>query len=183
MRAFLSHSSKDKAFVNDVARALGGANLELDEVTFQHGLTNAEAIFKAVERFDLFVVFFSRSSISSAYIKYELRLADELYAKGLINKFLLISMDENAFREIPEEWKRFNIVRKIASPKMASRAILNALMEQRSISSKRTDYFVGRDQELASAKDRIIDPSLPQPRRFYNWEFGDWKANLRPATV
>lgn len=44
MKAFLSHSSRDKGVVTEVWNELGPANAELDSETFDHGLVNVTAI-------------------------------------------------------------------------------------------------------------------------------------------
>jgi hypothetical protein len=51
MKAFLSHSSKDKSFVARVAEELGKTQIEYDENTFQFTL-NARAIREALKRSD-----------------------------------------------------------------------------------------------------------------------------------
>ena len=56
MKAFLSHSSRDKNIVEDVAQLLGGANVELDSITFDRGLLNVAAIQQALKRSSLFVL-------------------------------------------------------------------------------------------------------------------------------
>jgi hypothetical protein len=50
MRAFLSHSSKDKGFVQRVAESLRPGTYELDSQTFDAGLINSQAIISALER-------------------------------------------------------------------------------------------------------------------------------------
>jgi hypothetical protein len=62
MKAFLSHSSKDKYFVREVAKGLGNVQFEYDEYTFEYVL-NAEAIRRALARSELFVLFLSENSI------------------------------------------------------------------------------------------------------------------------
>jgi hypothetical protein len=84
MKAFLSHSSKDKATVDQVADQLGLANVELDSETFDRGLLNVTAIQDALRRSTLFVLFLSNSAIASGVVRYEAMLAQELYAQGVI---------------------------------------------------------------------------------------------------
>jgi hypothetical protein len=56
MKAFLSHSSKDKHFVRAIADSLGSALCDYDEYTFEFVL-NAQAIRQAFSRCDLFSSF------------------------------------------------------------------------------------------------------------------------------
>lgn len=55
MRAFLSHSSKDKGFVERVAQNLRPGNFELDSLTFGKGGLNAQEISNGLSRSDLFL--------------------------------------------------------------------------------------------------------------------------------
>lgn len=50
MKAFLSHSSRDKGVVEQVADTLGRANAELDSATFDQGILNTKAIQNALAR-------------------------------------------------------------------------------------------------------------------------------------
>jgi TIR domain len=61
MKAFLSHSSKDKSFVRRIADKLGPARCEYDEYSFEYTL-NAQAIRQTFARADLFVLFLSENS-------------------------------------------------------------------------------------------------------------------------
>ena len=83
MRAFLSHSSKDKPLVAQVATALGPLQCEYDEYSFEFTL-NTEAIRNALKRCDLFVFFLSANSVKSNFVAEELRAALEDRSRGLI---------------------------------------------------------------------------------------------------
>lgn len=96
MRAFLSHSSKDKGFVEAVAKLLRPGTFELDSETFDAGLVNSDAIISALRRSDLFCLFLSEASVTSSYVNFETLLSVELIAGGGIRRFLAICLDEKA---------------------------------------------------------------------------------------
>src|SRR5689334_21600324 len=98
LRAFLSHSSKDKGFVEHVADLLPPGTFELDSLTFDGGLLNSKAIEEALRRSDLFALFLSQSSVVSAYVDFETLLGVEFLAKGQITRFLAICLDDEAFQ-------------------------------------------------------------------------------------
>ena len=50
MKAFLSHSSKDKGVVGAVFESLGAANCLYDAESFEDGKISAEEIFSALQR-------------------------------------------------------------------------------------------------------------------------------------
>jgi hypothetical protein len=66
MRAFLSHSSRDKAIVAAVADELGTANVELDSETFDRGILNVAAIQEALKRSTLYVLFLTKYALASS---------------------------------------------------------------------------------------------------------------------
>ena len=71
MKAFLSHSSKDKGFVENVVTVLRPGTYELDAQTFDFGLINSQAIIKALESCDLYCLFLSSQSVNSSYVDFE----------------------------------------------------------------------------------------------------------------
>ncbi len=167
MRAFLSHSSRDKSIVDQVAEDLGSANAELDAATFERGVVNTKAIQQALGRSSLFVLFLSKDALASGMVNFEASLAQELVGKGLIERFLVICLDDDAFRAAPSEWKNYNFVRKVSSVHAISRLVQSALMMASLQSAKTATPFVGRTKELTEIKERLIDPTAPQPKCFF----------------
>lgn len=167
MKAFLSHSSKDKPFVEDVAAQLGLALAELDSDTFDFGAVNTSAILAALQRSSLFVLFLSEESAASGYVKFETISAQELIAKGLIEKFLVICLDQKAFSAAPQEWKSYNFVREVSSPQSIARWIQSLLIQARTRDESRQQPFVGRRVQLETAKEAIIDPRNRELRSLF----------------
>jgi hypothetical protein len=160
MRAFLSHSSADKGFVEAVAAQLKPGTYELDSRTFEAGQLNAAAISDALSRSSLFCLFLSENSVNSDFVTFETLIAGELFAAGYLKKFVMICIDNVSFEKASKEVKRFNILRKVNNPDSAARIILGALINVRT--SERTDHpFLGRESELSSLEDQLIDPDRP----------------------
>lgn len=162
MKAFLSHSSKDKALVEEVARFLGGASVELDQNTFDFGELNSEAIADALDRSDLFVLFISSASILSPIVRFEARLAQELYVRGALAKMLFVCLDSASFDRADAGWKNYNIVRHETSAKTIARLIQSTLLDLRAQRGIAEQPFVGRSEDLDAAKERLIDPDKPR---------------------
>ncbi|RYZ72689.1 MAG: tetratricopeptide repeat protein [Proteobacteria bacterium] len=167
MKAFLSHSSRDKALVTSVAEEIGGASVELDADTFDRGILNVAAIEKALKRSSLFVLFLSEEAIQSSAVNLEVALAQELQSRGMIEKFFVFCIDELSFDKIPAEWKKFNFVRKAVSPQTIGRLIKNELLVTRGRDSKSATPFVGRQSELGEAKNRLMDPDQPPAKALF----------------
>jgi hypothetical protein len=167
MKAFLSHSSKDKPTVHEVADQLGLANVELDSDTFDRGVLNVAAIQEALHKASLFVLFLSKAALDSAVVRYEALLAQDLFSRGLIGRFLVICLDADAFASAEANWKRFNFVRKADSSGTIARLIQHNLLLLRSQTLGITQPFVGRAKELHLMKEKLSDPLLTRMRGMY----------------
>jgi len=159
MKAFLSHSSRDKAFVENVAKAVGSASVELDSCTFEYGSLNAVAIQDALKRSDLFVLFVSASSIESSIVAHEATIAQELVARGLIERLLFVCIEEQAFERAHASWKAYNFVRREGSVKSIARLIQGTLVSIKAKQGSLEQPFVGRIADLEAAKEGLIDPN------------------------
>jgi post-segregation antitoxin (ccd killing protein) len=144
VKAFLSHSSKDKAFVRSVADLLGLSRCEYDEYTFEFTL-NAEAIRRALKRCNLFVFFLSENSIRSDFVTEELRAALEARASGLIRKVLIFSRDLTSYKLLPEWMREINVAYHIANKNSISRKIEAALIALEAESHERATVHIPRD--------------------------------------
>ena len=60
LKAFLSHSSAQKTFVEKVAQILGLDNCFLDSKTFESGMQTIDEIIKAIGKSSIFVFFISK---------------------------------------------------------------------------------------------------------------------------
>lgn len=126
MKAFLSHSSKDKIIVRKVADYLGLFQCEYDEYTFER-ILNAEAIRRSLLRSDLFVLFLSENSVNSKYISEECRAALEARASGRIQQCLVVALDNTSYRELPLWLQETNVCYRQSDPKQISRKIASLL--------------------------------------------------------
>jgi TIR domain len=146
MKAFLSHSSKDKTFVTRVANQLGPLQCEYDEYTFESTL-NTVAIRRALKRCSLFVLFLSANSIQSTFIDEELRAALEGRAKGLIKQILIFSLDLTSYKALPEWLREINVVQRMSNYKACGRKIQATLTALDSETTKTELTYLGREEE------------------------------------
>lgn len=167
MRAFLSHSSADKVFVEGVAEALRPGSYELDAITFDAGLVNSDAIRAALERSDLFCLFLSQASVKSSYVEFETLLGIEFLARGSISRFLAICLDDSSFALAGENVKFFNIVRKSLSSEAAARLVQGQLISASSKAQRFAHPFLARDEELKTLDDQVSDHRKPSIKSLY----------------
>jgi tetratricopeptide (TPR) repeat protein len=154
IKAFLSHSSKDKEFVEAVARHLGRARVNYDSFTFTSGQDFRDAIAQNLDLSSLFVFFVSRESLASVWCRFELNQAELSKLKGGIRGQLALIIDEQvSYSELPGWMQGARAVHQ-PGPKRAAREIESALIGQISPDSSRP--FIGRQKELGQfARDLV----------------------------
>ncbi len=153
-RAFLSHSSKDKALVGLVFKQLGAAHAHYDERTFEYGESSSDAIFGAIAQTDIFVLFVSTASIASKWVQTEIALAQHRIYSGQVKKVLIFLIDDVSPTELPE-WIRQYVYMRTASHGAIASSIRSALLTLAIEDDASLGFFEGRDLELTSLKDSM----------------------------
>lgn len=165
MRAFLSHSSKDKAhYVERVADWLGKDNIHYDAWTFEEGERPLDEILRGLDRSEIFVLFLSSNALSSDWVIREIVEAEVRLEASLIEKVFPIIIEDGLTYEdkrIPD-WLRDNYnVKPIKRPYVAARRIHNKLRElswsRHPELKKRQEIFVGRNDKQEEFEIRIHD--------------------------
>lgn len=171
IKAFLSHSSKDKdSYVRNVANWLGKDNIIYDEFTFEEGETPLDEILRGLDRSSLFVIFLSENALSSEWVKRELIEAKIRLDDNSINKIFPIIIDDNLTYEdsrIPD-WLRNNYnLKPIKRAQVSAKRIQNKLRElswsKHPQLKKRNSIFVGRNDHQECFEERIHDFDKRKP--------------------
>lgn len=161
MSAFLSHSSKDKAFVRQVATALG-LECEYDEYSFESTF-NIQAIRRALGRSSVFVLFLSKDSIRSSYVADEQRAALAGLGRGFIKRILIFCLDDTSYQSLPEWLRDVNVTHKIHSPKLCARRIHMAILGAAAEEERSISIYVGRDSEEKLLRQALANPPGNSP--------------------
>ena len=162
MKAFLSHSSKDKWFVSKVYEILGESQCEYDEKTFDYVL-NVHAIRAALNRSSLFVMFLSKNSISSTFVSEEQRTALEKRGKNFIKQIVVFAVDDTAYEELPEWMREINIVQRLSSPKACARRVQSILWAMQAEEGRQVEFYLGRDEDEAAIRKALSTPAAETP--------------------
>ncbi len=180
MKVFLSHSSKDKGFVEAVAAMLRPGTFELDTQTFDAGLLNSQAIIKSLQRCDLFCLFLSCNSVISSYVDFETLLGIEFLASGKIGRFLAICLDDDAFGKASANVKFFNIVvRKSLEVESTARLIQGILISATRTRAIYSHPFIGREDEMVELEKQITDHKRPLSKAlFISGNFGAGRRTI-----
>ena len=99
-KIFLSHSSKDKGYVEIVAKKLQKYNLVYDSWTFDAGEKTIDEIYRSIEETGLFVLFISESSLQSAWVQREIFKAKSYIENGKITHSIDLAMMASDCKEI-----------------------------------------------------------------------------------
>ncbi|GHS83137.1 hypothetical protein PAGU2196_39710 [Pseudomonas sp. PAGU 2196] len=148
MKAFLSHSSNDKPFVEEVGRLLGRQHYFLDKHEFEIGQGFKEEIARCLASAETFVLFASRDALKSSWVSYEIDIAEDKRISGLLSDALVFLMGDVTHKDLPP-WLTKGLVVSATSPSSVSRSIARILDKR--LGASRSKYFFGRGTE----RDRI----------------------------
>lgn len=168
---FLSHSSSDKAsYIDVVARKLGDANIQYDQLTFEEGEKTSDEITKGIEKCDVFALFISDAALKSKWVLDEISQAEKrLSAESLAKVYpIIIDLSINFKDARIPDWLRENYNLKLISrPTVAARRLEAKLRElhwsNHKTNQKRKEIFVGRNQLLDDFETRIDDVDQSRP--------------------
>ena len=171
MKAFLSHSSRDKeSYVRFVANKLGPEKCHYDEWTFEAGLKTLDEIQKGLNTTDLFILFLSDTSLNSEWVQQEIINAAQLHNTGIIEQIFPIIIDKSiTYKDyrIPHWMHNQYNLKPITRPTVAARRIQQRMRE---ISwnyhpriKEREKIFVGRNDLIRKFEERIDSVDLPTP--------------------
>lgn len=169
-KIFISHSSRDKEhyvrpLVDKLIKTIGKDKIIFDELTFEKGSKSINEIRKSLDSTDLFVLLISKSALKSEWVRQEISWARELedtYSQQ--QRILPVIIDSKITHKsklIPDWLKVYNL-KFLSSPSKLSRIILARFTEiiwQNSSSLReKTELFIGRNSEMETFENRIIDP-------------------------
>lgn len=142
IKAFLSHSSTDKEIVEKIKNKITRAWTYFDVDCFEPGEDFREAIVSRIEKTKLFVLFASKASINSSWVKFEL---DTVYWESIKTKdiqVLVLNLDSVDVTKFPKWMQKANI-KQIDNIEIATQIILDKLFD----SIKEDTVYVGRTKE------------------------------------
>lgn len=171
IRAFLSHSSKDKEpYVRKVAEWLGKDNINYDEFTFEEGEKTFDEILKGLDKSELFVLFLSSNALNSKWVIREITEAKIRLDEFRIAKLYPIIIEDGLTYEdsrIPD-WLKINYnLKPIKRAQVAAKRIHNKLRElswsKHPELKERQNLFVGRNDKQEEFEERIHDFDKAKP--------------------
>lgn len=179
MKVFLSHSSKDKGFVNAVVDCLAPGTYEIDSETFDLGLVNSEAIVLSLKRCDMFCLFLSSSSLQAPYVDFETLFGVEFFARGDLVRILVLCIDDRSYSRASENVRYFNICKKRLEPESAARLIQGHLIQSAEANTSQGHPFIGRQNEISALGDQVTSHRKPASKAlFVSGHFGSGRRTI-----
>lgn len=151
IKAFLSHSSTDKEIVRKIKKKLTRAWTYFDEDCFGPGDDFRKAIVSHIEEAKLFVLFASKASLKSSWVKFEL---ETVYWESIKKKdiqVLVLNLDNLEIDHFPE-WMKNAKIQPIDNIGIAAQIIIDKLFEY----IKTEKVYVGRTKEAETFNKDLI---------------------------
>ncbi|MBI2256015.1 MAG: TIR domain-containing protein [Proteobacteria bacterium] len=161
MKAFLSHSSKDKFFVDAVAKTLGREYIVYDSFSFDHGRAFKDEIIKGLEKSRVFVFFISKNSLESLWVDFELTEGEKRLFSNQISRAIGIRLDSTiAISDLPL-WLQKENVPFLESPAVAARLIKEHVNDLKR--STIPDLFIGRSKDIGRVEQALAPANDHRP--------------------
>lgn len=169
-KAFLSHSSKDKALVEKIAIQLGSNNCHYDKYTFEAGNLTMDEIFKGLEDTDVFVLFISEQALESEWVNKEITQAKILSTNKHIDRIFPIILDKSikyTDTRIPDWIRKPYNLRVFENEVLILKKIKQLLRESNfkkyAHLRELNELFVGRNDIMQEFERKIINIQNSKP--------------------
>lgn len=151
MKAFLSHSSKDKELVSKVAKELGRQFCIFDKLSFENGIEFKQSIEEGLSSSSVFVLFASQNSLKSLWVKHEVTEAWYEKLQENLSTILVYIIDSGVRPADLPEWLQRALISTLNAPNSIARDIKYHLDEL--IINRSRSYFVGRSKEIQDLQE------------------------------
>ncbi len=165
-RAFLSHSSRQKDLVRQVANNLGKGSCVFDDFEFEAGMPIFDEIVKGIGESNIFVFFISDDSLNSGWVQQEITELKNLIDNGLGIQFLPILVDKSlsitSDKRIPS-WITKYLLKPITDHFLITKKIKQRLREvvmgKNPLFKAKESLFVGRQDILDQFETKLYSIS------------------------
>lgn len=172
LKVFLSHSSKDRQYVEQVFANLGQDKAFIDQYAFDDGADINDEIQRSLEGSQVFCLFLSRNSIQSKWVKRESRLARALAEAKKKVSFLIYIIDDLSVEECPKWISDKYIIRAARNPDLVAKRIRRSVLERSAFPVAGSSAFVNRREEIARLERILGLAPSEQPKAVFvhGWE-------------
>jgi len=167
MKAFLSHSSHDKEYVQAVAKELGRQFCIFDDQVFATGDEFKASIAHGLDEGDVFVLFASRAALESIWVNFEIDEAGYQKLRNNLAKSLVYVISSSVKADDLPEWlRRARIRTTTLSAKVVARDIRHHLDEL--LRERQNPFFIGRSADIEELAVCRREAGSPSRARWYS---------------
>jgi tetratricopeptide (TPR) repeat protein len=152
--AFLSHATADKPFVEAVAKRLGRQQVQFDKWVFDVGEDFESAIQAALGKSAVFVLFASKASLASYWVKFEAKHAKALIGSKVMENAMVFVIDPDVSHADLPKWMQKSLVRPLQSAAAVASSIQHRLAQLRGVGQE--SYFFGREETMKEFGEKLI---------------------------
>lgn len=162
IKAFISHSSKQKTFALELVEQLGRDYCRIDCFDFQPAYKTVDEIYRAIDTSTVFVLLVSKDSLDSPWVQEEIRYARSNLKADEMNRFWPYLIDSNISLFDCPEWmvkdECFNL-KQFNSPYVLARDIeqkfRRIIWSSNSKLRMLETMMVGRNADIAKFEDKF----------------------------
>jgi hypothetical protein len=170
-KAFLSHSSKQKDLVKQIANNLGKAQCVYDDFEFESGMPIFDEIIKGIDNSDVFVFFISDDSLNSDWVKKEINEVKNLIDNKVNKQFFPILVDNSinisTDDRIPN-WMKNYLLKPLTNHFLITKKIKQRLreisIEKNPIFKAKESLFIGRQDSFDQFETKIYSIDDVKPK-------------------
>lgn len=155
IKAFISHSSKQKDFATRLVNLIGRDLCLIDCYDFEPAYKSIDEIYRAIEKCTVFVLLISRDSLASDWVKKEIDAAILKFNPAQLERFWPYIIDASISLEDCPEWIRskesFNL-HKFPSPELLR---LDIEQKFRRMIWRENPDIMARETELIGRQDEL----------------------------
>ena len=160
IKAFISHSSKQKEFAQELYKKVGGDFCYIDCYDFQPAFKTIDEIYAKIDSCTIFVLLLSKESLTSDWVKKEISAAIRKFSPNQLDRFWPFIIDPELTVDECPDWIRkdecFNL-KFFRSPEQLRKDIEQKFrrivwMENPGIMARETT-LIGRQEELGQFED------------------------------
>jgi len=153
MKAFLSHSSKDKEFIRSISEILGRQYCVFAEKSFDTGTDFKKSIEDSLDESSVFVLFASKNSLKSIWVEFEIEEAWYQRLKNKLSMSLVYLIDSSVEITSLPGWLKRASIRKANVPQVIARDIRHHLDDL--LLERQSPYFTGRSSDIESLEQAL----------------------------
>lgn len=155
IKAFISHSSKQKDFATRLVNLIGRDLCLIDCYDFEPAYKSIDEIYRAIEKCTVFVLLLSRDSLASDWVKKEIDAAIHKFNPAQLDRFWPYIIDASISLDDCPEWIRskesFNL-HKFPSPELLR---LDIEQKFRRLIWRENPDIMARETELIGRQDEL----------------------------